>query len=187
MCLQIREEDNSVKIFKFRFFIDHEREEQWVNNMAEQGWHLKKFWPFVFLFEYSKSDEYIYRNEMVLKRKKDYYDFLDTMNIKHVYSFGVWAYFKKRKEEGPFEIFSGKSEKIKYLSRINTLFICVCILNAFAVMVNILSFMLIHQFNQAFPWICLFNVFLISLLIIEIFRNHKRKKKLKLLTHIYED
>jgi len=43
MCLQIREEDNSVKIFKFRFFIDHEREEQWVNNMAEQGWHLKKF------------------------------------------------------------------------------------------------------------------------------------------------
>ena len=80
----------------------------------------------------------------MLKRKKDYDDFLDTMNIEHVYSFGVWAYFRKRKEEGPFEIFSGKSEKIKYLSRINTLFIWVCLINAFAVMLNIVPFMFIH-------------------------------------------
>lgn len=155
--------------------------------MAEQGWHLKKFWPFVFLFENGISDQYIYRNEMVLKRKKDYFDFLDTMNIEHVNSFGVWAYFRKRKEEGPFEIFSGKSEKIKYLSRINTLFILACLINAFAVLLNIAPIMLTHQVNQAFPWICLLNVFLISLLTIEIYRNYKHKKKLKLLTHIYED
>ncbi|QGG51124.1 DUF2812 domain-containing protein [Lysinibacillus pakistanensis] len=176
-----------MKKFKFRFFIDYEREEQWINNMAEQGWHLKKFWPFVFLFENGISDQYIYRNEMVLKRKKDYFDFLDTMNIEHVNSFGVWAYFRKRKEEGPFEIFSGKSEKIKYLSRINKLFILACLINAFAVLLNIAPIMLTHQVNQAFPWICLLNVFLISLLTIEIYRNHKHKKKLKLLTHIYED
>jgi len=92
---------------------------------------------------------------MVLKRKKDYFDFLDTMNIEHVNSFGVWAYFRKRKEEGPFEIFSGKSEKIKYLSRINTLFILACLINAFAVLLNIAPIMLTHQVNQAFPWICL--------------------------------
>ncbi len=109
------------------------------------------------------------------------------MNIEHVNSFGVWAYFRKRKEEGPFEIFSGKSEKIKYLSRINTLFILACLINAFAVLLNIAPIMLTHQVNQAFPWICLLNVFLISLLTIEIYRNHKHKKKLKLLTHIYED
>lgn len=121
--------------------------------MAEQGRHLKKFWPFVFLFENGISDQYFYRNEMVLKRKKDYFDFLDTMNIEHINSFGVWAYFRKRKEEGPFEIFSGKSEKIKYLSRINTLFILACLINAFAVLLNIAPIMLTHQVNQAFPWI----------------------------------
>ena len=40
-----------MKKKKFRFFIDHENEEKWINDMAEQGWHLKKFWPFVFVFE----------------------------------------------------------------------------------------------------------------------------------------
>jgi len=85
---------------------------------------------------------------MVLKRKKDYFDFLDSMNIEHVNSFGVWAYFGKRKEEGPFKIFSGKSEKIKYLSLINTMFILACLINAFVVLLNIALIMLTHKLTK---------------------------------------
>ncbi|MFJ7732485.1 DUF2812 domain-containing protein [Lysinibacillus sp. NPDC097231] len=175
-----------MKKIKFRFYIDHEHEEQWVNNMAEQGWYLTSFWPFLYVFERGTPGEYIYRSEMVINRKKDYYDFLDTMNIEHMHSFGVWAYFRKRKEAGPFEIFSGKSEKIKYLSRINLLFILVCLLNAFAVSLNIVPSIIHHEY-QEITWFCLLNVLLMFLLMLEVYRNHKRKKRLKILTHIYED
>ena len=60
---------------KYRFYIDHESEEKWINEMAEQGWNLKKFWPFVHVFEKGNPSEYIYRTEMVIACKNDYFEF----------------------------------------------------------------------------------------------------------------
>lgn len=100
-----------MKKIKYRFFIDHEHEEKWINDMAEQGWHLKKFWPFVFVFEKGEPGEYIYRNEKVLTRKKDYFDFLEAMNIERVFRFGIWSYFHKKRTSGPFDIYSDSTGK----------------------------------------------------------------------------
>lgn len=175
-----------MKKLKFRFYIDHEHEEQWVNTMAETGWYLKKFWPFVYLFEEGKPGEYIYRNEMVVNRKKDYFEFLETINVERVHSFGVWTYFRKKRETGPFEIFSSPSDKIKYLNRINTLFIFVCLLNILVVVFNVLLPLLRNELQPSILWVSSLNILMGSILFLEIYRNSKRKKKLKMLTHIFE-
>ncbi|EON72653.1 DUF2812 domain-containing protein [Lysinibacillus sphaericus] len=176
-----------MKLIKFRFYIDHEHEEKWVNTMAETGWHLKKFWPFVYLFEKGNPSEYIYRNEMVIKRKKDYYEFLKTMGVECVHSFGVWAYFRKRREDGPFEIFSGKLDKIKDLSRLNTLFMFAALVNVLVLLINIVLPLLRHEVHQEVLWASSLNMLMLALLYIGIHRNNKRKKKLQMHAHIFED
>ncbi|HBJ01690.1 MAG TPA: hypothetical protein DDY89_14395, partial [Lysinibacillus sp.] len=49
----------------YRFFIDYEKEERWVNEMAERGWNLKKAVVGYFVFEKGMPQQYIYRNEFV--------------------------------------------------------------------------------------------------------------------------
>ncbi|QDQ02499.1 DUF2812 domain-containing protein [Lysinibacillus fusiformis] len=176
-----------MKLKKFRFYIDHEHEETWVNSMAESGWHLKKFWPCVYIFEKGNPSEYIYRNEMVVKRKKDYYEFLESMGIECVHSFGVWAYFRKRREDGPFEIFSGKLEKIKYLSRLNSLFLIVALGNLLVMLINIVLPLFRHELSQEILWVSSLNVLMVALLYVEIHRNNNRKKKLQMHAHIFEE
>ncbi|WP_107948939.1 DUF2812 domain-containing protein [Lysinibacillus parviboronicapiens] len=176
-----------MKRVKFRFYIDHEHEEKWVNTMAETGWHLKKFWPFIYIFEQGNPSEFIYRNEMVIKRKKDYYEFLASMGVECIHSFGVWAYFRKRREDGPFEIFSGKLEKIKYLARLNTLFLFAAVVNILVLLNNIVLPLLHHEIHQEILWASSLNVLIIALLYVEIQRNTKRKKKLQMHAHIFED
>lgn len=46
-------------------FLDYEKEEAWVNHMAEQGWHLKRTMVGYFIFEKGEPGQYIYRNELV--------------------------------------------------------------------------------------------------------------------------
>lgn len=61
------------KLTKIRFFIDYEKEERWVNDMSQQGWHLVKLGFGYFIFEKGLPGEYIYRNEMLagFRKKND--------------------------------------------------------------------------------------------------------------------
>ncbi|MFJ7952104.1 DUF2812 domain-containing protein [Lysinibacillus sp. NPDC096418] len=175
-----------MKKIKFRFFIDHEKEEKWVNDMAEQGWHLKKFWPFVHVFEKGNPGEYIYRNEMVMTRKKDYIEFLETMNLEHVHRFGFWSYFRKKRIDGPFDIYSDSTDKIRYLSKINSFFIPACILNIFVVIMNLVNLFLYNE-KPIGMMIAITGNFLVALMFyIAIYKNSQRKKSLKATQQLFE-
>ena len=175
-----------MKKIKFRFFVDHENEEEWINDMAEQGWHLKKFWPFVHVFEKGTPGEYIYRNEMVITRKKEYIEFLETMNVEHVHRFGFWSYFRKKRIDGPFEIYSDSTDKIRYLSKINRFFIPACILNILVVIMNLVNLFLNSEMQKSII-IAISGNFLVALMFyIAIRKNSKRRKSLKVTQQIFE-
>ncbi|KOS68835.1 hypothetical protein AEA09_09975 [Lysinibacillus contaminans] len=168
-----------MKKIKFRFFIDHENEEEWVNDMAEQGWHLKKFWPFVHIFEKGNPGEYIYRNEMVIARKNDYFEFLEMMDVEHVHRFGIWSYYRKKRTDGPFDIYSDSKDKIRYLSQINRVLLGACILNVLIVILNMRYLFQLNEITKSHLTGISLNLFVTILCYIAIHKNSKRKKTLK--------
>ncbi|MDE1455460.1 DUF2812 domain-containing protein, partial [Bacillus paralicheniformis] len=48
---------------KFRFFLawQDRKEENWLNEMAKQGWMLKSFFLFIYIFEKTKPSNTVYR------------------------------------------------------------------------------------------------------------------------------
>ncbi|KOS64170.1 DUF2812 domain-containing protein [Lysinibacillus agricola] len=170
----------------YRFFLDYEEEEAWVNDMAEQGWHLKGTILGYFVFEKGEPGQYIYRNELVNGKSQDYYNFLESMNIECVSKFGVWAYYRKKKSEGPFELFSDSSSKIKYLKSMNRLFISVTFLNLFIGFINL--YIGLGESTEKFlnTGVSLINFVVAMIMCIPILKVVKRKKGLQRELHIFE-
>lgn len=170
----------------YRFFFNHEKEEAWVNNMAEKGWHLKRTMVGYFLFEKGEPGQYIYRNELVIRKSQDYYDFLESMNIEFVSKFGCWAYYRKNKSEGPFELFSDSSSKIKYLKSISYLFIAVTLLNLLFGVFNL--YIGLGESTERFLniGVSFLNFVVVMIMCIQIFKNERRKKGLQGELHIFE-
>ncbi|MET4560199.1 hypothetical protein ABIA69_001343 [Lysinibacillus parviboronicapiens] len=170
----------------YRFFMDYEKEEAWVNDMAAQGWHLQKTYLGYFVFEQGESGQYIYRNEWINGRTQDYFDFLQSMNIECVSKFAGWAYYRKKAVDGPFELFSDAPSKINSLKSMNRLFIPLALLN---VVMGILNITLgITGSSQSLLNTCLglFNIIASMLLWVPIFKIVKRKKRLEQALHIFE-
>jgi len=170
----------------YRIFLDYEKEEAWVNTMAEQGWHLKHAMVGKFIFEKGEPGQYIYRNELVKGKSQDYYDFLETMNIEFVSKFGGWAYYRKCKSEGPFELFSDSSSKIKYLKSINRLFISVTLLNLFFGFINL--YMGLGESTERFlnTGVSFLNFVVVMIMFMQILKVERRKKGLQRELHIFE-
>jgi len=170
----------------YRFFLDYEKEEAWVNDMAEQGWHLKRTMVGYFIFEKGEPGQYIYRNELVKGKKQDYYDFLETMNIEFVSKFGVWAYYRKKKSEGPFELFSDNSSKIKYLTSISRLFIAVTFLNLLIGFINL--YMGLGESTERIlnTGVSFLNFVVVIIMCTQILKVERRKKGLQRELHIFE-
>ena len=124
------------KCSKFRFFLDYEKEEKWVNEMANKGWHLADFHIGYYKFEKGAPGQYIYRNEMLIHLKtkeqmNDYLEFLNQTGVELVKKRGLWAYFRKEAADGPFTLYSDTSSKLAYLNRIFLLFFFLFLLNFF--------------------------------------------------------
>jgi len=175
-----------MKKIKFRFFLDYEQEEQWVNEMAAQGWHLTKNIISFFVFEQGESGKYIYRNELVVGEKKDYKEFLESLNIECVSKFGVWAYYRKEAADGEFELLSDAKSKIKYFKSISKIFITIAILCILVGLFNIYIGLTTSPFVAISISLGLINVFLGLLIFVPIRKIQRRKKSLENDLHIFE-
>ncbi len=178
------------RITKIRFYLDYEKEERWINEMCKQGWHLVKFGVGYFKFEQGKPSEYIYRNEMLtdLGKKansKEYIQFLKETGVELVAKFATWAYFRKKIEDGPFELYSDTSSKIQYLNRIFYLFIFIALINFYIGFINTLG--VINDYSTLTLIIGIANLVVACLMTIPSVIVYKRRRALKSKLDIYHD
>lgn len=130
-----------MKKNKYRFILDFEKEERWINEMSEQGWQLEKFILGLFTFTKGKPGEYIYRNEYLMdKNKKEreaYKHFLEESGIEVVHESFAWIYTRKKAIEGNYEIFSDITSKRKYYEKLLYTFGLLFLINAFLSISNL--------------------------------------------------
>lgn len=97
-------------------------EEQWLNEMAADGWELTKVSVPNYTFKKTTSDNYIYRLELLdpkltKKEREDYIHFIEETGAEKIGEFSNWIYFRKKSELGPFNLFSDLDSRIVHLKR----------------------------------------------------------------------
>ena len=172
-----------MKKVKFRFYLDFEKEEKWINEMAQSGWHLEKFFLGLFTFTKGESDGSIYRNEFITGmsalEKKEYFEILKDSGITIVHEFGGWVYMKKAAAEGPFEIYTDTKSKIDYYKRILNIFLVLFFVNLSLGIMNVNIYTDNSSIEIANASIGVINIAVALLIAVPIVKIIKRKKGLE--------
>lgn len=96
---------------------DFEKEEQWLNTMANSGWLLDGVGWCTFHFIACEPGSYTVRLEM-RNYDENYIGFMQETGAEYVGRMIQWLYFRKKVECGEFDIFSDLDSKIAHLNRI---------------------------------------------------------------------
>ena len=105
------------KVTRWYWVWDYEKEELWLNAMAQEGWALQRVGFATYFFEKTEPGEYIVRLEC---RKKDegYVSFVTDMGAEYIGRIAMWVYFRRKSELGEFELNSDLDSRIDQLTKI---------------------------------------------------------------------
>ena len=97
---------------------DFEKEEQWLNTMAQSGWLLDSVGFAAFHFVACQPGEYTIRLEM-REHDEEYIRFMEDTGAEYIGRMVKWIYFRKRTADGAFDIFSDLDSRIGMLNKIS--------------------------------------------------------------------
>ena len=101
-------------IKKWIWIWEYDKEEQWLNAMAQSGWVLDKVGFCRYEFVPCEPGEYTVRLEM-RDHDEAYLGFMAETGAEYVGRVMKWIYFRKKTELGKFELFSDLESRITYL------------------------------------------------------------------------
>ena len=122
-------------ICKCFFAWNFDKEEKWLNEMAAMGLALVAVSGICYTFERSEPGEYGIRIELLnnlpsFPESEEYIRFLESTGAEHIGSTFRWVYFRKKKVNGEFDLFSDYNCRMRHLNRV--LWLLVPILFIFA-------------------------------------------------------
>jgi len=184
-----------MKKTMWRLFVNFEKEEAWLNEMSTKGLAFTNY----FLGRYSFIDcnpgEYIYRIELLEHlpthpESQQYLKFMEENGAEQISFWNSWAYFRKRSEDGEFEIYNDNDSKIAHFKRISTLYLCIGI-SELCIGCGLLG-MVLNSFLSGVPP-ALFSIFSLGLIwslgiaLLYTWNSHRKKiKKLKQEKFVWE-
>ena len=106
-----------------RLYMDYEKEERWLNEMASRGWHLVRYRLGGYRFEQGEPGEWIYRIELLPAEpgsaaSQEYLTLLLDSGAKVVSTHARWVYLRRPAALGPFELFSDLESRIGHYRRV---------------------------------------------------------------------
>lgn len=105
-----------------KLFVNFEKEEKWLNEMASKGLNLLYYTFPNYIFEDGNPGEYIYRLELLEHsanhpESRAYIKFMEETGVEFVASHLSWVYFRKKASEGSFDLYSDRDSKIRHYKR----------------------------------------------------------------------
>ena len=147
---------------------DFEKEEEWLNEMALNGWVLDSVGFCTYRFVRCEPGEYTVRLEMH-PVEEDYISFMRETGAEYVGNMVAWIYFRKKAEKGSFDLFSDIDSRIGHLNRISWMLILFGGLNLLLGIMNSLA-------PARIGWV---NLLCATLLMYALGRIHGKKEALE--------
>lgn len=102
---------------------EFQKEEKWLNEMAAKGLVLSHVHYLTYEFDDASPKDYVIRFELLKNainspESQKYIEFMEEMGAEYLGHVLNWAYFRKPKESGAFEIYSDYESRVKYLNRV---------------------------------------------------------------------
>ncbi len=133
-------------IHKWFWVWEFDKEETWLNEMADTGWVLDSVGFCKYTFVKSEPGEYTICLEMH-DYDQEYVDFVEDTGAEYVGRMAKWIYFRKRTETGRFEIFSDIDSRIQHLERIGKMLTVIGMANLLIGIANTFSYLNIGWIN----------------------------------------
>ncbi len=127
-----------MTVKKWIWVWDFDKEERWLNTMAQQGWVLDRLGFCRYEFVRCEPGEYIVRLEM-REHDEGYLSFMADTGAEYVGRMVKWIYFRRKAEYGPFDIFSDLDSRLAHLKKISWMLRFVGFANLLIGLVNALN------------------------------------------------
>ena len=167
--------ENMKTIRKWFWVWSFDKEEEWLNEMALNGWVLKSIGFCTYHFERCEPGEYSVRLEMH-PYDEPYLEFMKETGAEYVGRMMMWIYFRKKIADGPFDLFSDIDSKISHLNKISQLLTLFGGLNLFMGIINSAN-------ETRVGWI---NLLCATLLMYGLGRIHGKKEALEKERQLHE-
>lgn len=120
---------------KFRLYYDKDKEEIWLNKMAQEGYAMTRFFLGFYWFEACEKGEYVYQIDLFTEPKQsmthaEYVNLITETGAEFMGSWGWWRFFRRKAELGEFKLYTDASSRLEQLQRIFRFFRNVLILEA---------------------------------------------------------
>lgn len=147
---------------KFRLYFDKDKETEWINNLAKEGYALTKFFAGLYTFEKCEPGEYIYQIDLGNKMfavQEGYKEFMEENDVEIVQTWGMWIFLRKKAQKGDFVLYTDVDSSIEHYTKIRNMFKVVTILELLCFMLEFVCYMQGADFG-------LWGMLLIAILII---------------------
>ncbi|HBU11586.1 MAG TPA: hypothetical protein DEB31_02295 [Clostridiales bacterium] len=117
-----------MKRVLWRYFVNYEKEENWLNGLAAKGLAMTDFFFGRYIFSDSEPGEYVYRIELLSNHighpeSQKYIAFMEENGVELVATWIRWVYFRRKAKDGAFDIYSDIDSRIAHYRRILLLFL----------------------------------------------------------------
>lgn len=128
-------------MLKFRLLLDKDKETEWLNSMAQDGWAMTGFFGGFYIFDPCEKGSYLYQvdfTDRFFSVSNDYREFMQEMGAEIVANWGFWIILRKPASEGRFELYSDVDSQIEHYTKIRKLFKFAAILEVICLSIELL-------------------------------------------------
>lgn len=118
-------------MIKFRLYLNKDAETEWLNQMAVEGWAMRRFFAGFFAFEKCEKGEYVYQvdfGDRLFSVSSDYRELMQDMGIEIIQTWGYWVILRKKASGGEFELYTDVASSIEHYKKIRRMFKVVTII-----------------------------------------------------------
>lgn len=112
-------------MIKFRLYYDKDKETEWLNSMAKEGYAMTGFFAGFYKFEACEPGKYEYQidfSDSLFSVSNNYREFMKEFDIEIVQCWGPWVILRKVASEEPFQLYTDIDSMIEHYTKIRNMF-----------------------------------------------------------------
>ena len=127
-------------MIRFRLMLDKDKETQWLDQMADEGFALKSFFAGLYIFETCEKGEWQYQIDIgkgFFSVNREYAQFMEEMGVEIVQAWGPWVILRRHRAEGEFQLYSDVDSRIEHYKKILLMFKMVTVIEFLCLLLEV--------------------------------------------------